>query len=148
MTRSTFPPSYLHYIAMELEIRLSVGLNPIWILFESSYTKMYWERFLLWWSISNLLEPTRYYPWSSSLYTLHNRYAELSLNCSIQDVCTKSLGVYVDENLSWSVHIDNIAKNIASGICIVKRSSRFATLEVLNHTLIIVALFDGNATNP
>ena len=95
-----------------------------------------------------MLEPTRYYPWSSSLYTLHNRYAELSLNCSIQDVCTKSLGVYVDENLSWSVHIDNIAKNIASGICIVKRSSRFATLEVLNHTLIIVALFGQIATNP
>ena len=24
-----FPPSYLHYVAMVLEIRLSIGLNPI-----------------------------------------------------------------------------------------------------------------------
>ena len=49
-----------------------------------------------------------------------------------QVVSTKSLAVYVDENLSWSVHIDNIAENIASGICIVKRSRRFATLQVLS----------------
>jgi len=27
---------------------------------------------------------------------------------------TKSLGVHVDENLSWNVHIETIAKKIAS----------------------------------
>ena len=51
-----------------------------------------------------------------------------------QVVCTKSLGVYVDENLSWNVHIDNIAKKIASGIGILKRSRPFVTFEVLSTT--------------
>ena len=35
---------------------------------------------------------------------------------------TKSLGIYVDENFSWNVHIDNRAKEIASGIGILKRN--------------------------
>ena len=38
---------------------------------------------------------------------------------------TKSLGIYVDENFSWNVHIDNRAKEIASGIGILKRSLAF-----------------------
>ena len=44
-----------------------------------------------------------------------------------QVVSTKSLGVQVDENLSWNVHIDNIAKKIASGLGILIRSRPFVT---------------------
>ena len=29
---------------------------------------------------------------------------------------TKSLGIYIDENLTWNVHIENLSKKIASGI--------------------------------
>ena len=34
---------------------------------------------------------------------------------------TKALGVYLDEFLSWDKHIDNISKNISSGIGAIKR---------------------------
>lgn len=34
---------------------------------------------------------------------------------------TKSLGIYIDENPSWNVHIDNISKKIASGIGMFKK---------------------------
>ena len=51
-----------------------------------------------------------------------------------QVVSTKSLGVQVDENLSWNVHIDNIAKKIASGIGILVRESAFCyILGALNY---------------
>ena len=49
-------------------------------------------------------------------------------NAPIQVVSTKSLDVYVDENVLWNVHIANIAKKIASGIGILKRSWPFVTL--------------------
>ena len=49
-----------------------------------------------------------------------------------QVVSTKCLGVYVDENLSWDVHIDNITKKISCGIDILKRSRPFITFEVLS----------------
>ena len=42
---------------------------------------------------------------------------------------TKSLGVYIYENLSWSLHIDTISKKIASGIGALKRSRSFVSLK-------------------
>ena len=66
-----------------------------------------------------------------------------------QVVSTKSLGVYVDDNfLSWNVHIDNIAKNIASGIGILKRSRPFVTLEVLStiYSALVQPYFDYCST--
>ena len=39
---------------------------------------------------------------------------------------TKSLGVYVDEHLSWNAHIAHISKIIASGIGAIKRCRPFA----------------------
>ena len=42
---------------------------------------------------------------------------------------TKSLGVYVDQNLSWNVHVDKISKKIASGVGILKRSRPFVSFE-------------------
>ena len=37
----------------------------------------------------------------------------------------------MDENLSWNVHVDKIARKIASGISILKRSQPFVSFEVL-----------------
>ena len=37
----------------------------------------------------------------------------------------KSLGVHIDENLSWNMHIEKIAKKIASGIGAIKRCRPF-----------------------
>ena len=44
----------------------------------------------------------------------------------IQQVSSvKSLGVHIDENLSWTIHIEKIAKKIASGIGAIKRCRPF-----------------------
>ena len=55
----------------------------------------------------------------------------------------KSLGVHIDENLSWNMHIEKIAKKITSGIGAIKRCMPFVnqtTLEsVFNRTLITAA---------
>ena len=46
--------------------------------------------------------------------------------------------------MSWSVHIDNIAKKIASGIGSLKRSRPFVTFEVLStiYSTIVQSYFD------
>jgi len=44
---------------------------------------------------------------------------------------TKSLGVYIDENLTWNIHIKHISKKIASCIGILKRSRSFVPFETL-----------------
>ena len=42
---------------------------------------------------------------------------------------SKSLGVYIDQNLTWNVHIEHISKKIASCIGILKRSRSFVPFE-------------------
>ena len=52
---------------------------------------------------------------------------------------TKSLGVLIDENLTWSNHINAISKKISSGIGSIKRISRCvppATLHNIYHGLV------------
>ena len=44
---------------------------------------------------------------------------------------TKSLGVHVDEHLTWNTHISHISKKIASGIGAIKRCRPFAPTEAL-----------------
>ena len=44
---------------------------------------------------------------------------------------TKSLCVYIDENLSWSTHVDDISKTFASGIGVLKQSRPFVPFETL-----------------
>ena len=44
---------------------------------------------------------------------------------------TKSLGVYIDENLTWKVHIENLSKKIASGIGALKRIRPFVPHKTL-----------------
>ena len=49
-----------------------------------------------------------------------------------QVASTKSLGVYIDENLLWSLHIDNISKkNYTSGIGALKQSRSFVPFKTL-----------------
>ena len=53
---------------------------------------------------------------------------------------TKSLGVLIDENLTWSNHIPAISKKIASGIGSIKRISHCvppATLQNIYHGLVL-----------
>ena len=46
--------------------------------------------------------------------------------------CSKSLGVLIDENLTWENHVDALSKKIASGIGAIKR---------INHCLLPTALW-------
>ena len=43
----------------------------------------------------------------------------------------KSLGVHIDENLSWNIHIEEVAKKIASGIGALKRVRQFVPTATL-----------------
>ena len=53
-------------------------------------------------------------------------------NMPIKQVAVaKSLGVYVDEHLSWNAHISHISKKIASGINALKRCRPFVPFETL-----------------
>ena len=53
---------------------------------------------------------------------------ELSIdNVPIEQVFSvKSLGMYIDENLTWHSHIDKLCKKIASAIGVIKRVKPFA----------------------
>ena len=44
---------------------------------------------------------------------------------------TKILGVYIDESLTWSKQIEEIAKTITAGISALKRLGDFASRDVL-----------------
>lgn len=45
---------------------------------------------------------------------------------------TKSLGVHIDENLPWDVHIETIGKKIQSGLLSLKRCRRFVPQSTLH----------------
>ena len=56
-----------------------------------------------------------------------------------QVACSKSLGVFIDENMSWNVHINNLSKKIASGIGALKRCRPFVpptTLQSIYNALV------------
>ena len=44
---------------------------------------------------------------------------------------TKILGVYTDESLTWSKHIEEITKKVTAGISALKRLRDFASGDVL-----------------
>ena len=44
---------------------------------------------------------------------------------------TKSLGVHIDQTLSWNVHVENLCKKIASGIGALKKVKSFVPHETL-----------------
>ena len=47
--------------------------------------------------------------------------------------CVESLGLNIDENLSWNKHIDKISKKIASGIGALKRMRPFVPSSTLKY---------------
>ena len=52
---------------------------------------------------------------------------------------TKSLGVHIDENLSWNVHIEKLSKKVASGIGALKRIRPyvpFTTMQLIYKCLV------------
>ena len=52
---------------------------------------------------------------------------------SVKLTSTKSLGVYIDQNLSWNVHVHNLCKKIAAGIGVKKRSRDFVSFDTLQN---------------
>ena len=50
---------------------------------------------------------------------------ELSINNEPKNLSVKSLGVFIDENLTWQTHIDKLCKKIASVIGAIKRIRPF-----------------------
>ena len=63
----------------------------------------------------------------------------------INRVCdTKSLGIYIDQNLSWSKHVSEIAKTISSGIGALKRLRPFISEDkaILLYRALIEPHFD------
>ena len=53
-------------------------------------------------------------------------------------VFTESLGVYIDENLTWNVRIEHISKKIVSCIGILTKSRSFVPFETLLHDVSII----------
>ena len=69
--------------------------------------------------------PSFFYKWNG-FGTYNYVIAWTTFQC-----CTKTLGVHVDEHLTWNTHISHISKKIASGIGAIKRCRPFAPTEAL-----------------
>ena len=66
------------------------------------------------------------------LSTFHNPPSLMIEGTPITHVTsTKSLGVHIDQTLSWNVHVENLCKKIASGIGALKRVRSFVPHETL-----------------
>jgi hypothetical protein len=65
------------------------------------------------------------------LSTFDNQNVEVCVNNKqINRVLkSKSLGLTIDENLTWKYHVDNITKKVSSGIGALKRMRDFITRE-------------------
>jgi len=46
-------------------------------------------------------------------------------------LATKSLGVHIDENLTWECHINELSEKIASSFSVIKRIHHFVPLGTL-----------------
>ena len=80
--------------------------------------------------------------------------ADYSLNVLLEDqvinsVCdTKSLGIHIDQYLSWFKHVDEIARTISSGIGALRRLRPYiCCIELLSsHISTIAAVFGTVST--
>ena len=66
-------------------------------------------------------------------------------NIQIEQVyVVKLLGITIDNQMSWSKHIDNIVSRMGRGVCMVRRVSRFLTVETRRQVLnaIVLSLLD------
>ena len=62
--------------------------------------------------------------------TLNNEvYIEINGNIVNQVTLVKSLGVHLDNQLMWSVHIDKLCKKIASAIGALKRMRSYIPID-------------------
>ena len=70
---------------------------------------------------------------------------ELSLDCDpIENVSSvKSFGIFIDENLRWQTHIDQLSKKAACGIGAIKRIRPFVPAPTLHYILISFAILSG-----
>ena len=67
--------------------------------------------------------------------THHHHHHFFTFGAPVKQVThAKSLGVHIDQNLSWNMHIKELAKKIASGIGALKRVRQFVPVSVL-HTI-------------
>ena len=83
-------------------------------------------------------------------YTMNIHIYGVPINQSNQ---SKSLGLIIDENLSWKAHVHEISKKVSSGIGALKRVRPFVSMHrqcilqlkytkvLSSHTLIIAALY-------
>ena len=55
----------------------------------------------------------------------------INKNAIEQVTSAKSLGVYVDQNINWECHIENVSKKIACAIGAIKRIQHLTPLNVL-----------------
>ena len=68
------------------------------------------------------------------LSTLSESLELLIDNVPIKQVSTtKSLGILIDDNMTWHTHIDKLSKKIASGIGAIKRIKPFVSPEILHY---------------
>ena len=44
---------------------------------------------------------------------------------------TKFLGIHIDENLSWNVHVEKLSKKVASGIGALKRIRPYVPFPIM-----------------
>ena len=51
--------------------------------------------------------------------------------CIHRVTCTKFLGIYIDEDLEWSAHIDHVAKKISSGCYAIRSAKHLLSAENL-----------------
>ena len=76
-------------------------------------------------------------PWGGSRQRLSTFYTSPSLEIDKAPVSqvtfTKSFGVYIDQNLCWNVHVNNLCKMIAAGIGATKRSRAFVPFDTLQY---------------
>ena len=93
------------------------------------------------------------------LRTFHNPPSLMIDGAPISQVTsTKSLGVHIDQSLSWNAHVENLCKKIASGIGALNRVRSFVPHEILRSifmsliqcslTLIAAILFGDVAAKP
>ena len=70
-----------------------------------------------------------------------------SLDLSINGIalkkvnCSKSLGVELDEFLSWDSHITSVCKKVSSGTGVIKKDQDFYSFAQFNCSIGIVVLF-------
>ena len=83
------------------------------------------------------------------LSTIHNPPSLMIDGAPITHVTsTKSLGVHIDQTLSWNVHVENLCKKIASGIGALKRVRSFVPHETLRSIFMSLVQSHFNYCNP